>query len=379
MPAPQRLLLSNATTFQTSCRSTVANSWMWANGCSKASYSSKAWKRHGLQFQINQRKYSTQITPALPLSFKKSCTYAPSSYLNLSFSKFAASSILSRCPNISLPSNTAATPLYMISGLSRTYSTQTKINEDKQEKASLPNAENIVETKDAIKDAVTTQIPKSQVTKDNTPHENIYTIPNILTFTRLVSAPIIGYLVVNQQLNWAASLFAYSCVTDFVDGWIARRWKLQTVVGSVIDPMADKILMMTLASCLAVSGNIPLYMAVVILGRDFLLGLSALYYRYISLPPPKTFTRYWDFSIPSAEVHPTTISKYNTFFQMIYLGSALLFPVATSSLEAIGDYGVYVDYLTLGLKGLEYTVATTTVLSGLSYVFSKNAVKILKP
>lgn len=69
---------------------------------------------------------------------------------------------------------------------------------------------------------------------------------------------------------------------------------------------------------------------------------------------------------------------------MIYLGSALLFPVATSSLEAIGDYGVYVDYLTLGLKGLEYTVATTTVLSGLSYVFPKcsqdfKAIGILDP
>jgi cardiolipin synthase (CMP-forming) len=51
------------------------------------------------------------------------------------------------------------------------------------------------------------------------------------------------------------------------------------------------------------------WLAVIILGRDVGLGISALYYRYISLPPPKTFARYWDFSLPSAEVHPTTISK----------------------------------------------------------------------
>jgi len=51
------------------------------------------------------------------------------------------------------------------------------------------------------------------------------------------------------------------------------------------------------------------WLAVIILGRDFGLGIAAIYYRYISLPPPKTFMRFWDFSLPSAEVHPTQISK----------------------------------------------------------------------
>jgi cardiolipin synthase (CMP-forming) len=51
------------------------------------------------------------------------------------------------------------------------------------------------------------------------------------------------------------------------------------------------------------------WLASIILGRDVGLGIAAIYYRYISLPPPKTFSRYWDFSLPSAEVHPTTISK----------------------------------------------------------------------
>jgi cardiolipin synthase len=48
---------------------------------------------------------------------------------------------------------------------------------------------------------------------------------------------------------------------------------------------------------------------VIILGRDVCLGVAAVYYRWVSLPPPKTFARYWDFSLPSAEVHPTRISK----------------------------------------------------------------------
>lgn len=54
---------------------------------------------------------------------------------------------------------------------------------------------------------------------------------------------------------------------------------------------------------------LAVWLAVIILGRDVGLAISAIYFRWISLPPPKTMARYWDFSLPSAEVHPTTISK----------------------------------------------------------------------
>lgn len=97
---------------------------------------------------------------------------------------------------------------------------------------------------------------KSNVAKLKT-HENIYTLPNILTVSRLIAAPIVGYLVVKEQHAWAVGLFAYAGITDLVDGWIARRWKLQTVVGSVIDPGADKLLMIVLVGCLAFKGALP--------------------------------------------------------------------------------------------------------------------------
>ena len=90
-----------------------------------------------------------------------------------------------------------------------------------------------------------------------TPHENIYTVPNVLTFSRLIAAPVVGYLVIHDQHAWAVGLFAYASITDLIDGWIARRWKLQTVVGTVIDPMADKILMTILTVCLAWKGALP--------------------------------------------------------------------------------------------------------------------------
>jgi cardiolipin synthase len=63
--------------------------------------------------------------------------------------------------------------------------------------------------------------------------------------------------VLHDYHTAALSLFVYAGVTDLVDGWIARRWKLQTVVGTVIDPMADKTLMTVLTVCLAVKGILP--------------------------------------------------------------------------------------------------------------------------
>uniref|UniRef100_A0A093VCD7 Putative CDP-alcohol phosphatidyltransferase class-I family protein C22A12.08c n=1 Tax=Talaromyces marneffei PM1 TaxID=1077442 RepID=A0A093VCD7_TALMA len=193
-------------------------------------------------------------------------------------------------------------------------------------------------------------------------HENIYTVPNILTFSRLLAAPAVGYLLVHNHHTAALSLFAYAGITDLVDGYIARRYNLQTVVGTIIDPAADKLLMTISVVCLALNGWMP--------GRDVGLSISAIYYRWISLPPPKTMARYWDFSLPSAEVKPTAISKVNTALQLLLVGSSIALPVIPASLA--GAWGLY-D----GLVGLQYLVAATTVWSGLGYLFAQDAVKIL--
>jgi cardiolipin synthase (CMP-forming) len=158
-------------------------------------------------------------------------------------------------------------------------------------------------------------------------HENIYTLPNFLTVSRLIASPVIGYCIYNDQHYWALGLFAWAGVSDLLDGWLARRNHTQTVVGSVIDPMADKTLMTVLTVALAAKGALPLWLAVIILGRDVGLGFAAIYYRWISLPPPKTMARYWDFSLPSAEVRPTTISKYNTALQLALMGMTTVAPV----------------------------------------------------
>jgi len=82
-------------------------------------------------------------------------------------------------------------------------------------------------------------------------------------------------------------------------------------------------------------GN-SVWLAAIILGRDIALAITAIYYRYISLPPPKTFARYWDFSLPSAEVHPTTISKYNTALQLALIGATTAVPLVPAGIDVSG-------------------------------------------
>ncbi|KAK2811425.1 hypothetical protein FQN49_008456, partial [Arthroderma sp. PD_2] len=185
----------------------------------------------------------------------------------------------------------------------------------------------------------------ASATKKAISHENIYTIPNILTASRLVVAPIIGYCILNGDHNLALSLFTYAAVTDLVDGYIARKWNQQTVVGTVIDPMADKFLMTIGVVCLAMKAAIPMWLAGLILARDVGLAFAAIYYRWISLPPPKTMTRYWDFSLPSAEVKPTEVSKVNTALQLALLGSAMAMPVLPEAMMTAW-------YLQEGMVGL---------------------------
>lgn len=215
-------------------------------------------------------------------------------------------------------------------------------------------------------------------------------MPNFLTVARLAASPVIGYCIVADQPAWALSLLVAAAVTDLLDGWIARRWHQHTVVGSIIDPMADKVLMTVLTVSLAAQGSLPLWLAVLILGRDAGLGVAAIYYRWVSLPPPKTLARYWDFSLPSAEVRPTTISKYNTFLQLVLMAATTAAPVlataaaaetattaaAGSLASAVAMLGGPWDLLP-ALAVMQYVVAATTVWSGASYVFSKDAVKIL--
>ena len=106
-------------------------------------------------------------------------------------------------------------------------------------------------------------------TPDGQKKDRVWTIPNILTFARIGSSPILGYLIINHHYPAALSLFIVSGLTDLLDGWIARRYPSQaSALGSFLDPLADKILVGIVVISLAYVHLLPLWLLALILSRD---------------------------------------------------------------------------------------------------------------
>ncbi|MFN0129280.1 MAG: CDP-diacylglycerol--glycerol-3-phosphate 3-phosphatidyltransferase [Verrucomicrobiales bacterium] len=105
-------------------------------------------------------------------------------------------------------------------------------------------------------------------------------LPNQITFARLVLTGIFVAVVatgVPWVWSWAAILFIVGSVTDFVDGWLARKYGLVTNFGALMDPLVDKVLTCSAFVLLSVAGVIPSWVACTVLAREFLItGLRTL-------------------------------------------------------------------------------------------------------
>ncbi len=109
-------------------------------------------------------------------------------------------------------------------------------------------------------------------------------IPNILTTLRLIIIPFFAYSVLCHQSLWiSVSLFLLSGLTDIVDGWIARHFNMITDVGSVYDPLVDKLMQITAVVCLAVIGVIPWWVIAFVLIKELtmIVAGSILYAKKI--------------------------------------------------------------------------------------------------
>lgn len=108
-------------------------------------------------------------------------------------------------------------------------------------------------------------------------------LPNLLTFLRILAIPLVGWLLTypGPRQAWTA-MFVYlaASLTDFLDGWIARRFGLVTTLGKLLDPLADKLLVISTLLMLAVldrKPDIPGWILVIIVGREFAVtGLRSI-------------------------------------------------------------------------------------------------------
>lgn len=106
-------------------------------------------------------------------------------------------------------------------------------------------------------------------------------IPNVLCLLRLALAPWCALLIVGGQFSLALAALGAAGLTDFFDGFLARRMRWSTPVGALLDPLADKALLVAAYWAMALAGCIPWWLAAIVLSRDaaILVGAGLLYWR----------------------------------------------------------------------------------------------------
>ncbi|XP_024415678.2 cardiolipin synthase (CMP-forming) isoform X1 [Desmodus rotundus] len=198
-------------------------------------------------------------------------------------------------------------------------------------------------------------------------YENPWTIPNMLSMTRIGLAPVLGYLIIEEDFSIALGVFALAGLTDLLDGFIARNWANQkSALGSALDPLADKILISILYVSLTYADLIPVPLTYMIISRDVMLIAAVFYVRYRTLPTPRTLSKYFNPCYATARLKPTFISKVNTAVQLILVAASLAAPVFN-----------YADSIYLQI--LWCCTAFTTAASAYSYYhYGRKTVQVIK-
>ncbi len=174
-------------------------------------------------------------------------------------------------------------------------------------------------------------------------NQHVLSIPNILTLLRILMTPVIVYMVLTQQAWWAVILMVIAGVTDMFDGAIARYFNQRTTVGAYLDPLADKILLVSLFVSLFFVGKVPLFIFLAVIFRDAIIILGAIAYEMV--------TR-------QLNMEPSLISKATTFIQILYV-SLLLLDMATSIPSVLISITMWAVFVLTCMSGVHYMVIWT--------------------
>jgi cardiolipin synthase len=168
----------------------------------------------------------------------------------------------------------------------------------------------------------------------------LFSLPNIVTFARLCAVPLAFWLVLERRLAEAFYLFVAAGLSDAVDGWLARRYG-GNAVGAVLDPVADKTLLVTMYVTLAAVGAIPVWVSILVVFRDIMIVGGVIVLGILGQP---------------LVIRPLYISKLNTACQIVLIAVALF----------MGGFQLSAPMLA---EVLTWVVAFTTLSSGAAYVW----------
>ncbi|AFU01539.1 CDP-diacylglycerol-glycerol-3-P-3 phosphatidyltransferase [Nocardia brasiliensis ATCC 700358] len=117
--------------------------------------------------------------------------------------------------------------------------------------------------------------------------DRILTVPNVLSVLRLLGVPLLLWLMLVQRADgWAFALLIASGVTDFLDGKLARLLDQSSRLGALLDPFVDRLYLVTTLAAFVIRGLLPVWVAVLLIGREAVLALTLSIYKRRDLPPP---------------------------------------------------------------------------------------------
>ena len=96
-------------------------------------------------------------------------------------------------------------------------------------------------------------------------------IPNLITLARIILVPVVVWAIASGQLRLAFLLFLAAAISDGVDGFLAKRFGMKTELGAYLDPLADKVLIVSIYVTLGITGVIPLWIVILVVSRDFMI------------------------------------------------------------------------------------------------------------
>lgn len=187
----------------------------------------------------------------------------------------------------------------------------------------------------------------------NKTQNSIYNLPNVLTMMRIAAIPLLVYLLMSPSRVagfWATTVFALASITDWLDGYFARRMGIVTIFGKFLDPIADKLIVMAALIMILPYGRVPAWMVLVILGREIIItGLRGIA------------------SSEGVVIQASNLGKFKTIFQIVAILGLLLNynyywflgiqnPLLLVNMHNVGMFYLWIATLLTVWSGVDYLI-----------------------
>jgi CDP-diacylglycerol--glycerol-3-phosphate 3-phosphatidyltransferase len=178
------------------------------------------------------------------------------------------------------------------------------------------------------------------------PASKVWNLPNILTYGRITAVPVVAGLLMwgGDNARWTAlAIYIAAAITDFFDGYLARKWQQQSSLGRMLDPIADKVLVAVVLLVLSADGILfggHIWAAIIILSREVLVSGLREYLGELQVSVPVT-----------------KIAKWKTTVQLLAIGFLIAGPAGDTLIPYVTKFGI----------GLLWIAAGLTLYSGYDY------------